>query len=262
MKLIIADLDGSIINNNKISAADIQSIENWISGGDCFTISTGRPFSRTIKIIDELKITMPVVLCNGAAIYTVNEATEILKSINTNDVKSMLHFLNQEKILVNCIIYYGCKTQLLHANQYLLRKVTEWGIDYNCIDDIQDIINEPILMISFYNPSDEMKNSFQHFSELFSIECLSSNYIDILPTGINKGYALKKILNNCAFTDIYVIGDSCNDLSMVFGSNKLVAVENADQEIIDKAYMVINSNKNNPVSDLINAIRSNKNGNI
>ena len=64
MDLIVADLDGSIVSNNKISANDIQSIEYWVSNGNFFTISTGRPFSRTAKFINELKINLPITLCN------------------------------------------------------------------------------------------------------------------------------------------------------------------------------------------------------
>lgn len=262
MNLIVADLDGSIVNNNEISANDIKSIEYWISKGNCFTISTGRPFNRIVRFIKELKINLPVTLCNGAAIYTEGQALDILGSIKASDAKSLLNFLKEKQTLENCIIYYGYKTQILRANQKLLHKIAEWDIDYDAIDETEKINNEPVLMISFYRPSSEMTNFLHHYSKQFNIEFSSGNYTDILPKGISKGNALKKALQNFAFNDIYVIGDSINDLSMIFNSNKLVAVENAVYEVKKQASMTIASNKDNPVSDLINVIRRKNHGNI
>mgnify|MGYP001019032499 FL=1 len=150
----------------------------------------------------------------------------------------------------------------LHANQQLRHKVAEWNIEHSYIDETQEIFNEPILMISFYRPSAETTNFLHHFFESFNIEFSSGNYVDILPKGISKGNALKKILQNHAFDNVYVIGDSINDLSMIFDSNKLVAVENAVYEVHEQAHMTIASNKDNPVSDLINVIRRNNHGNV
>ena len=262
MDLIVADLDGSIVSNNKISTNDIQSIEYWVSSGNCFTISTGRPFSRTVKFINELKINLPIILCNGAAIYTEDQTLDILESISASDAKFILNLSKNRHTLENCIIYYGYKIQVLYVKQQLRRKVAEWDIEHSYIDETQEILNEPILMISFYRPSAETTNFLHHFSEGFNIEFSSGNYVDILPKGTSKGNALKKILQNHVFDNVYVIGDSNNDLSMIFDSNKLVAVENAVYEVREQAYMTIASNKNNPVCDLIKVIRRNNHGSI
>ena len=257
MELIVADLDGSIVYNNEISEDDKIAIKNWNKSGNIFTLATGRPLIRAIKFIEQLNIKFPVILCNGAAVYkrTDNsENFEIINNLSKEKINKLLSLINEINLLNNVILFYGRKIQILNGNTILLNNAKKWNVNFNIIGSMKNILDEPILMLSFYHPDNKLRELLPLFLNDFHIELSSDNYIDILPKNISKGKTLKKILENFKFDNVYVIGDALNDLSMIFGSNKLVAVDNAVKEVKNNAYIVANSNKENPVKDFIKTL--------
>ena len=68
--LIVTDLDGTLLDDEKnIAAEDIAAINDFRSKGGLFAAATGRGVAMARRIIDELDITTPCVIFNGAAVY-------------------------------------------------------------------------------------------------------------------------------------------------------------------------------------------------
>ena len=73
--LIITDLDGTLLDDDKnIAEEDIAAINDFRSNGGLFAAATGRGVAMAKRIItDELGITTPCVIFNGAAVYDFEE---------------------------------------------------------------------------------------------------------------------------------------------------------------------------------------------
>ena len=91
--------------------------------------------------------------------------------------------------------------------------------------------------------------------------CSVSSYIDIfgddtailevLAPGLNKADSVKKIARRCGADRIVVFGDNLNDISMMEIADVAVAVENARDEVKDKARMIIGPNYTDSVARFI-----------
>ena len=66
----IFDLDGTLLTDSKeILPVDMAAIERFRAGGGIFTIATGRGYSMARSIAEKLKLDVPAVIFNGAAVY-------------------------------------------------------------------------------------------------------------------------------------------------------------------------------------------------
>ncbi len=251
MKLIISDLDNSIIKNNIISPKDVISIKNWIKIGNEFTIATGRPLCRIRDYIKEFDLNFPVIINNGMAIYEKNHGIELLDKFN--DYK-FLSIIEESGILKNLIVFSLTDVCLVNADDNLISKINSWSSNYKLLKNTSELLKFTILSFALYYPTEELLNFIKIFSTDYSINYHLPKYIDILPKNANKGNALKRILNSYNFESIYVIGDSLGDLSMKFGSINFVAVENSEYEVKKQSDIIISSCENDPVSNLIKII--------
>lgn len=83
----------------------------------------------------------------------------------------------------------------------------------------------------------------------------NNHYIDILPCGVSKKNAIKELMNLFHFNknDVYVIGDSYNDLSMFEINNNNFIIDNGIEELNNKATYVVDS-----IADCIKIINDEK----
>lgn len=70
VKLVVTDLDDTLLSpEKKISAEAVRMIESLEESGVRFTFITGRPAYAISRFACQVKITAPIVSCNGAVIY-------------------------------------------------------------------------------------------------------------------------------------------------------------------------------------------------
>ena len=81
-------------------------------------------------------------------------------------------------------------------------------------------------------------------------------FLELLPKGINKGYALKKIKEMKEFDDyvFYAVGDYFNDFDLLKSADISNCPRNAPVEIQEICSNVLCENNNGAIADLINKI--------
>ena len=68
--IIMTDLDGTLLDDKKqISPKDMAAIDDFRSKGGLFTLATGRGVAMARSIVEKLKVDIPCVIFNGAAVY-------------------------------------------------------------------------------------------------------------------------------------------------------------------------------------------------
>ena len=67
---IITDLDGTLLTTDKqIHPRDMEAIKYLREKGGRFTVATGRGYSMAAPVVEKVKLDMPAVIFNGAAVY-------------------------------------------------------------------------------------------------------------------------------------------------------------------------------------------------
>lgn len=81
IKMVVTDLDDTLLSPEKeISPEAVRLIEGLEASGIRFTFITGRPAYAVERFAKKVKITAPIVSCNGAVVYD-RETGHILKDI-------------------------------------------------------------------------------------------------------------------------------------------------------------------------------------
>ena len=64
--VIVSDLDGTLLDNNKnISKENLEAINYFTENGGKFTVATGRVIEATEEYLSKIEINFPIIVYNG-----------------------------------------------------------------------------------------------------------------------------------------------------------------------------------------------------
>ena len=89
-KLIISDLDGTLVNNSKNISNYTKKIVSLLKDKDIhFVIATGRNYKGAKRIYDELGLKSEIICNNGSTIYDKNGELIYHRVLNKNSTKDI-----------------------------------------------------------------------------------------------------------------------------------------------------------------------------
>lgn len=211
--LFVFDIDGTIVSHNKgcsyIPKATIKAMKMIQTAGHKIVIATGRNYSQTKEVMDELNI-LDAIVCDGAALF-INNKLVYKKSIEANAMKSYIKDSTKNNL---AIIAQGV------YNNYISGDFSK--------SEANEVVN------SYYrgiNNSETILHSLKECDEYTSFTCFNSfNFQDfnavsvikwetgtaIKPQHTSKASGIKEYIsiNMIKHSDVYVFGDSFNDIEM------------------------------------------------
>lgn len=254
IKLIVADLDGTLLKSDK-SLDD--NIKNVISGQDYkFTIASGRSMVLVKKFISELDINSPYITNNGAEIYQ-SDACVKQYSIPDEEVRFILNQVREFDLechanAENCIYTMG-RIDLIQPFRKRFEGILPIIDNASTNAVCANTINKIMCIDKDLNKVQKFANKINLYCEHAHCERAEGNAFVIVNRQASKGKALKKLLEllHISSEEVIVFGDNYNDVSMFEAVKYSVCMENADKDIKDKATFICGSNDTNGVSDFI-----------
>jgi Cof subfamily protein (haloacid dehalogenase superfamily) len=223
-KAIITDIDGTLAPvalksvPSKLVKNAIQKTQNK---GVFFSLATGKPFSLVEYLIDELKLTAPIIVDNGAALYDPRTKKPILDFVIDNDEASQL----LKFIIKNSKEYrLSCRKGNLH----------------NCKELPQnDVVRKFIILDLPLGKTDVLiKELESHYKNLHIVKTSSDlgkeyNAIYISSGNATKQHAVLKFAEILGIStqEIIGIGDHYNDFPLLMACGLRVAMGNAVPEL-------------------------------
>ena len=127
-------------------------------------------------------------------------------------------------------------------------------LPYKEIELTQDI-NKVIMVHTaqfFEKHLDDLKQALSDYDVLL----IGPEWLEIMPKGVSKASALKKICKRGGFTmdEIMAFGDAQNDIQMIESVGIGVAMGNAMEEVKAVANVVCDTNLNNGIGKTIDAL--------
>ncbi len=231
-KLIISDFDGSLVGKDlKISEKNLNALEEIRRNGVDITLATGRRLQSIKPFIDELKISLPVILYNGAGIYDLhNNIWLYRKFLDLNIFKEILNFLKSIDLKISLSVYW--KDEL-------------WELEK--IEIIKEIIKDSVIKIFIEVREDllkELKNLLEgYYKEKVEIISSGEKFLEILPKGCSKGNAMLWMLDFLGIDpeEVIAIGDYDNDIDMLKKSGLGVALPNSSFKVKEIADYIASS---------------------
>lgn len=260
--IFITDLDGTLLTDEKeILPQDMAAIEHFRKGGGKFTIATGRGYAMARSIAEKLKLDMPAVIFNGAAIYDFaksemlwhcsicSHAVEYVKMLMENIPDIGIEILREKEI------YVPAMNDTVKAH-VALENLTP----IEC--ELSEVPQNGWLKVLVAYPAEDIDKVIE-FAQENCTECVNwvhsaPCYYEMLPEGISKGAGFEKLLEITDNEDriTFAAGDYGNDYDMVKIADFGIAVANAQQAVKNTAQLVVCDNNSGAMCEVISYIEN------
>lgn len=253
IKYIFCDLDGTLYHNG-ISREDADSIENIENEGIVFNIATGRIFSQAVRMTNnDINMNGYYICENGSYIYDSNHNLVFKGTIDDNIVKKVIAEFDSD--IATMYFKFNGKVVLLEENDCFKTYSNEYIVDKEFSNkDTYDNLVGNIGIVSqdieeLYRLELFLK---EEFDEVLDIYFSSEHTLNLVPKGVSKHEAIKKVCKilGASLDEVATIGDSPNDISMLKTTKYSFAMINSRKEVKESANYIANS-----VSDAITKIK-------
>ena len=264
LKLFVSDLYGTLLNDKQeLSETTVKTINNLIDKGLNFTIATARSLDTAWRIIEPLRLKLPIILNNGVFVYNpiTNEniisnfvekckTENILRLIEEKGISPLVYTTNNQK--ENRVYYKGIFNKA--QEDYISDRLKRGDRRFRITDDLKASLKQNVISIACIggNKIEEVYKTLKEKLDLtyhYTIEIYTKEpWLEISNKAANKKKSLEFLREYLQADEIIAFGDNLNDLPMFEVSNYCYAVENADILVKQAATNVIDSNIKNGVA--------------
>ena len=250
IKLVVFDLDGTLLNNEgMIGEESLQLTEELKKFGVSFSFATGRLHSAVSAYVEEMKIDIPIISLDGALIQKDTDTKPIHKTfIKPKYVKKALKLA--DKYFLKIALCHPSAIYYTEDNSTIPDVLDKFGAVYKPVYSYEHYLNEVLEIVMTSDYGDYVKHVSQKliFPYTFGLQTsyYKSNskggiyYLEVRNLGSSKGNRLKKLCKHLKIKEkeAAVIGDWHNDKSLFETDALKIAVANAVPELKKMADMV------------------------
>lgn len=260
IEAIITDLDGTLLSpDGTISVANKLMLQKAIEKGIRVILASGRRYLSAERFAKELDLKDYIIAYSGGWIKRIADAKPIVSFDmpmleSTQYIKLVKNRVDLVGVYIDDTFYVEQKNESLTG--YEIRshlKAVE-------VDDVSDFIMEngskPTKIFTLANP-DILETISAEMNEKFSgvLDFVKSwdNYLEVGPTGITKGSALRILsqMTNLNLANSVFFGDQQNDLSAMEICGISVAMGNATDQVKNRAKIIAPDNSQDGVAHVL-----------
>jgi Cof subfamily protein (haloacid dehalogenase superfamily) len=258
-KMIVLDMDDTLLtDNHTISEENKEMIFKAQEKGVYVVLASGRPTSAMTAYAKELKMDYYnsfMLSYNGAVITDLKEDKILFEQTLT---KEQIHELYDYSLKnkTHIITYLNNEIVSETDSEYIEVEKHITGLAHNKVVSFKDTVqSNAVKCILLEEPSylktveDDLKLAMPHLSVSMS----KPFFLEVAQQGIDKAYSLKKLAEklNILQSEIIAVGNAGNDLTMIEYAGLGVWVDNVTPELRDKADLIVASNNNHGVAEVI-----------
>lgn len=257
IKHVFSDLDGTLYKNG-ISQRNKDLIDEANKKGITIHIATGRVYHQALEMTKNTNVKGYYICENGSYIYDKNQKQIDKGVLNDNQVRKIIRFYNSMKDVdqLNELLYfkYDGKVISLEKGDGSLLFPSKFIVmsSFIKLDSYENKVGNAGISM---NDIEKLKVVEARFEEKFGKELdiyfSSETTINIVPKGVSKFEAIKKVcnLNHIKLDEIAVIGDSPNDLCMIEGIKESFSISSGNYKVKNKSKYIVDE-----VADAIECI--------
>ncbi len=239
--LIVSDLDGTLLPHNRIPLErDIAAIRRFEAAGGRFAIATGRTIQAAIRYQEQLGLTTPMIVYNGAAIYDSVKAQVLFSQSLPHTAIAMTREIMDAHPEVGVEVLRANTAYVVRNNEWEKRHIALCGVT-PCYCTLEEIPKDGWLKVLFAMSPEEVPPFIRDiqsrkYSDVDFIQSADIFY-EMLPGGVTKGSALRpyRALEGMEHTKFIAVGDFDNDVEMLRHADFSAAPANAMQIAKDAA---------------------------
>ncbi len=248
IKLIVSDMDGTLLNDEKVVDREIFEVIPQLKEKNIhFMAASGRQYPSLLTLFQEHKKDVVLIAENGA--FVVHDNKELYSSVMEKD---LVHYCLEEigKIeqteAILCAKYISYTTD---PETYRIMSSPKFHYKIKLVDSLYDV-KEDIIKVSFVDmaKTGAEVNSFARLlplvKERAEIAVSGFNCVDIVNKGVSKGTAIEAIQKEWGISteETMAFGDNYNDVEMLWRAKYSFAMENAEAGVKKHARFIAGSN--------------------
>jgi Cof subfamily protein (haloacid dehalogenase superfamily) len=256
-KMLVLDMDDTLLNDdhtisneNKVMLAKAREL------GVHIVLASGRPTPAMIAYAKELQLDNSYMISyNGAVITDLKEDKVIFEqTLTQGQIHELYDYSLKSK--THIITYVNGKIVSETDSEYIEIEKNITGLEHNKVVSFKDevqfsavkciLLEEPVYLKEVEK---DLKAAMPHLSVSMS----KPFFLEVAQNGIDKGASIKFLAEklNILQSEIIAVGNAGNDLSMIEYAGLGVWVDNVDPELRDKGDVIVASNNNHGVAEVV-----------
>ena len=256
-KMLVLDMDDTLLtDDHTISNENKEMLSKARELGVHIVLASGRPTPAMTVYAKELQLDNSYMISyNGAVITDLKEDKIIFEQTLTQEQIHELYDYSL-KSKTHIITYLDGKIVSETDSEYIDIEKNITGLEHNKVVSFKDEVqSSAIKCILLEEPSylktveKDLKMAMPHLSV-----CMSKPFfLEVAQNGIDKGASIKFLAEklNILQSEIIAVGNAGNDLTMIQYAGLGVWVDNVDPELRDKADVIVASNNNHGVAEVV-----------
>ena len=256
-KMLVLDMDDTLLtDDHTISNENATMLFKAQELGVYVVLASGRPTPAMTAYAKELQLDNSFMISyNGAVITDLKEDKIIFEqTLSQQQIHELYDYSLKSK--THIITYVDGKIVSETDSEYIEVERTITGLEHNKVLNFKDAVKSAaIKCILLEEPSylkeveKDLKLAMPHLSV-----CMSKPFfLEVAQNGIDKGASIKFLAEklNILQSEIIAVGNAGNVLTMIEYAGLGVWVDNVDPELRDKADVIVASNNNHGVAEVV-----------
>ena len=257
--MLVLDMDDTLLtDDHRISDINKEALRKAQELGVYVVLASGRPTPAMTKFAAELNLAQYdsyILAYNGAVIMRMKDESILFEqSLTKDEIHRLYDFSIAHK--VNIITYINGKILSETDSPYIdiEKKIT--GMPFDKVPDFKAAVTgSAIKCILLEDPTylKQVERILKKEMPDKSVATSKPYFLEVTHHGIDKAESLKRLAAklNIKQEEIIAVGNAENDLSMVQYAGLGVWVENVNAELLDKADVIVASNNNDGVAEVV-----------
>lgn len=235
-KLLALDMDGTVLDDSqRIAKETADAIRSACEAGVTVMFSTGRAFVNALPYAEALGLDSPMVTVNGSEVWKNRRELHLRHLLDREAIKRMYDMSVQHDVW-----FWAYSTERLHNKE-------NWGADIDA---------EEWLKFGYFTKDNAVREIlWRELCAMGGLELTNSSphNIEINPMGVNKATAAQAVCDLLGYnmSQVVAVGDSLNDMAAIQAAGLGVAMGNAQDEIKQAADVIVRTNNEHGVAQVI-----------
>lgn len=250
IKLVLSDVDGTLIPIGRGAASErtMRAIEHVRAAGVQFGLATGRDVVELLQLFGGNDAAFRTgILSNGKKIMVDGNIARLTLIDNEGIARLVSALRDFPHTMVTAYPYETEEGNPIYCTGVDAEEVKEWAETYSfrgiLVDELPDekIIGVTIASNASEEVLEQIEQCVHKTCPEFDLVKPAARWWDILPKGLNKGSALKMLMDELGITsdEVVMFGDAGNDLAILLSVENSVVVANGTPEAKAAAKWII-----------------------
>ncbi|KAF2517421.1 HAD family phosphatase [Flavobacterium foetidum] len=258
-KMIVLDMDDTLLtDDHKISDLNKKVLLEAQAKGIYVVLASGRPTTAMTAYAKELELDKNdsyIISFNGAV---VSRAKDDLVFFEQKLTPEQIHELYDYsvKTKTHIITYLDDKIISETDSEYIEVEKEITGMVHHKVPSFKDYVDRPaVKCILLEDPAylEPLEKDLKAAMPHLSVSMSKPFFLEVAQQGIDKAASLALLAEklNIKQSEIIAVGNAGNDLTMIEYAGLGVWVDNVTPELRDKADLIVSSNNNDGVAEVV-----------